>query len=139
MIDPLNIGIVACSAEGAALCYRDDLRRRGGAARRARASRDLDALAAVFALQRVLAARRLARRCGVDARSANRLASIGADFLICPDNTIHQALPIIESRSPLPWMHIAEIVANEAAARGFRRVGLTERAGSSRATSIPRS
>ncbi len=57
--------------------------------------------------------------------SANRLASIGADFLICPDNTIHQALPIIESRSPLPWMHIAEIVANEAAARGFRRVGLT--------------
>ncbi len=57
--------------------------------------------------------------------SANRLTSIGADFLICPDNTIHQALPIIESRSPLPWMHIAEIVANEAAARGFRRVGLT--------------
>ena len=25
--------------------------------------------------------------------SAEKLARIGADFLICPDNTIHQALP----------------------------------------------
>jgi len=57
--------------------------------------------------------------------SANKLAKIGADFLICPDNTIHQALPLIESRSPLPWLHIAEVVASEAVDRGFRRVGLT--------------
>jgi aspartate racemase len=57
--------------------------------------------------------------------SANKLASIGADFLICPDNTMHQALPYIERQSPLPWLHIAEIVAAEAAARGFRCLGLT--------------
>ena len=57
--------------------------------------------------------------------SANKLAKIGADFLICPDNTIHQALPLVEPRSPLPWLHIAEVVACEAADRGFRRVGLT--------------
>ena len=57
--------------------------------------------------------------------SANQLAKIGADFLICPDNTIHQALPLVEPRSPLPWLHIAEVVASEAADRGFRRVGLT--------------
>jgi aspartate racemase len=57
--------------------------------------------------------------------SANKLATIGADFLICPDNTIHQALPHFEPRSPLPWMHIAEVVADEAVARGFRRLGLT--------------
>ena len=25
--------------------------------------------------------------------SANKLKAVGADFLICPDNTIHQALP----------------------------------------------
>jgi len=56
--------------------------------------------------------------------SAHKLAKIGADFLICPDNTIHQALPYVEPRSPLPWLHIAEVVAAEAAARGFRRVGL---------------
>lgn len=57
--------------------------------------------------------------------SANKLAAIGADFLICPDNTIHQALPFIASRSPRPWLHIAEVVAAAAAARGFQRVGLT--------------
>ena len=57
--------------------------------------------------------------------SANKLAKIGADFLICPDNTIHQGLPYIEGRSPLPWLHIAEVAAAEAAARGYRRLGLT--------------
>jgi aspartate racemase len=44
---------------------------------------------------------------------------------VCPDNTIHQALPLVGARSPLPWLHIAEVVAAEAVARGFRRLGLT--------------
>ncbi len=56
--------------------------------------------------------------------SATKLAKIGADFLICPDNTIHQALPCIEARSPLPWLHIAEVVGAQAVARGYRRLGL---------------
>ena len=56
--------------------------------------------------------------------SAHKLARIGADFLICPDNTIHQALPLITARSPLPWLHIADAVASHAADRGFRRLGL---------------
>ena len=56
--------------------------------------------------------------------SADKLARIGANFLICPDNTIHQALPLIAERSPLPWLHIASAVADEATARGFRRLGL---------------
>src|SRR5262245_18848545 len=57
--------------------------------------------------------------------SATKLAHAGADFLICPDNTIHQALPYVAPRSPLPWLHIAEVVAADAAGRGFRRVALT--------------
>ena len=57
--------------------------------------------------------------------SANKLAKIGADFLICPDNTIHQALAYIEQRLPLKWLHIAESVAAEAVGRRFRRLGLT--------------
>ncbi len=57
--------------------------------------------------------------------SANKLVAIGADFLICPDNTIHQALPYVTPRSPLPWLHIAEVVADEAVKRGYRRLGLT--------------
>ena len=57
--------------------------------------------------------------------SAQKLAKIGANFLICPDNTIHQALPYVEPRSPLRWLHIAEVVAEKAVERGFRRLGLT--------------
>jgi aspartate racemase len=57
--------------------------------------------------------------------SAHKLKKMGADFAICPDNTIHQALPHFEARSPLPWLHIAESVAAEADRRGFLRVGIT--------------
>ena len=57
--------------------------------------------------------------------SAHKLAKAGADFLICPDNTVHQALPYFESRSPRPWLHIAEVVAAQAVERGFHRLGLT--------------
>jgi aspartate racemase len=57
--------------------------------------------------------------------SSRKLAKIGADFLICPDNTLHQALPYVIPHSPLPWLHIADAVMGEAKARGYRRVGLT--------------
>lgn len=57
--------------------------------------------------------------------SADKLAKAGADFLICPDNTIHQAFGFVEARSPLPWLHIAEVAATEAEARGFKRIALT--------------
>jgi aspartate racemase len=57
--------------------------------------------------------------------SARVLAGAGADFLICPDNTIHQALRLIEQRSPLPWLHIAEVVAATASERDFRRLAIT--------------
>lgn len=57
--------------------------------------------------------------------SANKLAASGADFLICPDNTIHQAIDYFDGRSPLPWLHIAEEVARHAVERGFHRIGIT--------------
>ncbi len=57
--------------------------------------------------------------------SANKLATLGADFLICPDNTIHRALPLVEAHSPLPWLHIADGVAADAVQHRYRRLGLT--------------
>lgn len=57
--------------------------------------------------------------------SARKLQAAGADFLICPDNTIHQAFEYVAPRSPLPWLHIAEVAADEAVRRGFRRIGIT--------------
>jgi aspartate racemase len=120
-----HIGIVACSAEGAALCYRTvcaEGARFFGEHGHPEVSMHTYPLAD-YMVPTVredwpgVAAMMLA--------SADKLASIGADFFICPDNTIHQALPYIEARSPRPWLHIAAAVADEAASRGFRRVGLT--------------
>src|ERR1700685_1883567 len=56
---------------------------------------------------------------------AQRLQRAGADFLICPDNTIHQALPWVLRRSPLPWLHIAEVVAAQAVERGVHLIRVT--------------
>lgn len=57
--------------------------------------------------------------------SAGKLAGAGADFLICPDNTVHQAMPYVLPHSPRPWLHIAAVAADEAVRRGYRRLGLT--------------
>jgi len=56
--------------------------------------------------------------------SAEHLAKIGADFLICPDNTIHQVFDLVVNRSPRPWLHIAEEVAKEAQHCGYKRIGV---------------
>src|SRR5260370_37843221 len=120
---PRHIGIVACSAEGAALCYRAG-------------SLDGAQFLGTFDPPEVsMHTHSLAEyiKCidrgdwpGVGElmlSSAPKLAKAGADFLICPDNTIHQALPWVIRRSPLPWLHIAEVVAVQAAVRGFQRRG----------------
>jgi aspartate racemase len=56
--------------------------------------------------------------------SARKLASIGAEFIVCPDNTIHQAWPKVAAKSPVPWLHIARVVAAEAKLRGYRQIGV---------------
>src|SRR5262245_30450332 len=121
---PQHIGIVACSAEGAALCYRTICEEGPhilGAHAHPEVSMHTHSLADyVHFLDR-------GDWQGVSElmlSSATKLASIGADFLICPDNTIHQSLPYLESRSPLPWLHIAEVVARNAVDRGFRCLGV---------------
>lgn len=123
-----HVGIVACSAEGAALCYRT-LCAEGEALfgphghpevsmhtlPLADYARCLD-LGGGPGLQGVAA---------LMLRSAEKLAAIGADFLVCPDNTIHAALPLLRDRSPRPWLHIAEVVADEAVSRGFGRIAIS--------------
>ena len=122
---PRHIGIVACSAEGAALCYRTVC------------AEGAQILGTHDHPEVSMHTHSLATYMGCVTRgdwagvgelmlsSAQKLAAAGADFLICPDNTIHQALPHVEPRSPLPWLHIAAVVADSAVGRGFRRLGLT--------------
>jgi aspartate racemase len=122
---PQHIGIVACSAEGAALCYRTVCVEGAGllgAHGHPEVTMHTHPLAAYMehiyrddwpgVAELMLS-------------SADKLAGAGADFLICPDNTIHQALPHVLPRSPRPWLHIAEVVAAQAVERGFRRLALT--------------
>ncbi|MEV0384099.1 amino acid racemase [Nonomuraea sp. NPDC050643] len=56
--------------------------------------------------------------------SVERLARAGADFFICPDNTAHLALERPGPALALPGLHIAEVVADQAARDGRRRVGI---------------
>ncbi|MCW5650457.1 MAG: amino acid racemase [Ramlibacter sp.] len=120
-----HIGIAGCSAAGAALCYQT-LCTEGaqwlGPHAHPEVSMHTPSLAEYVA--------RLDRGdlhgvAELMLASAHKLAASGADFLICPDNTIHQAFDHVASRSPLPWLHIADVVAAEASQRGYRRVGIT--------------
>jgi aspartate racemase len=120
-----HIGIVGCSAEGAALCYQT-VCVEGAKLLGAHAHPEVSMHTPSLADYMECIYRNDWQGVGeIMLASANKLASVGADFLICPDNTIHQGLPYVERRSPRPWLHIAEVVAAEAAARGFRRVGIT--------------
>lgn len=120
-----HIGIVACSAEGAALCYRTICVE--GAALfgpHAHPEVSLHSLPLADYVAR-LDAGDLQGVADLMLASARKLAAAGADFLICPDNTIHQALPLVLPRTPRPWLHIAGVVAAEAKRRGVKRLGLT--------------
>jgi aspartate racemase len=119
-----HIGIAACSAEGAALCYRT-ICAEGARGLDGHAHPEVSIHTPSFAdYVHCLERGDLAGVGELMLSSARKLAGIGADFLICPDNTIHQALPYVEPRSPLPWLHIAEVVAAEATVRGCRRLAL---------------
>jgi aspartate racemase len=120
-----HIGIVACSAEGASLCYRTicaEGARMLGAHTHPEVSMHTPSLSRYM---ECIYRGEWQGVAGLMLESAQKLAAMGADFLICPDNTIHQAMPWVVPLSPRPWLHIAEVVAGQAAKRGFKRVGLT--------------
>lgn len=119
-----HIGIVACSAEGAALCYRTICREAQslmGEHNHPQITLNSIPMAEhnkfIFkgdwkgAAQVLLA-------------SARTVALAGADFAICPDNTCHQAFEYLVPESPIPWLHIAEVVAKEAYRNNFKRLGV---------------
>lgn len=121
---PQHIGIVACSAEGAALCYRTVCLEGAellGRHHHPEVSMHTHSLAEYMkcvdggdwpgVAQLMLS-------------SADKLARAGADFLICPDNTIHQAFDLVAHRSPRPWLHIAEEVACEARRCHYKRLAV---------------
>ncbi|MDO8434379.1 MAG: amino acid racemase [Candidatus Binatus sp.] len=124
MSNPRHLGIVAVSAEGAALCYRTIC-----AEAAAMLGRHMHPEISMHTFplgeyMRHIDAGRWHDVAALMLESARKLAACGADFLICPDNTAHQAFDLLEDRSPLRWLHIADEVARVAAECGFGRVGV---------------
>jgi aspartate racemase len=120
-----TIGIVGCSFEGAVLCYRTIC---------LEAERFLGKHAHPEVILHTISLAEYMRPIHQDnwravarlmLRSAEALHRAGAEVLICPDNTIHQAQPLVAAQSPLPWLHIAEEIGKEAKRRSFARLGLT--------------
>lgn len=121
---PQHIGIVACSAEGAALCYRTICLEGAallGTHNHPEVSMHTHPLAEYM---KFVNANDWAGVAELMMSSAEKLARAGADFLICPDNTIHQAFDLIEHRSPRPWLHIAREVACEATRQRSKHIGV---------------
>ncbi len=119
-----HVGIVAASAEGAALCYRT-LCVEGAELLGAHAHPEVSLHSFPLAAYMEHAdAGRWERVGELMLESGAKLKAIGAQLLICPDNTVHQGLDLVRARSPLPWLHIAEELARLAGERGFKKVGV---------------
>jgi aspartate racemase len=119
-----HIGIVAGSAEGAALCYRTIcLEAPAFMGEHNHPEITMNSMPMAEHMPHIRAndwevvAKLLAN-------SAHKVARAGADFAICPDNTYHQAFKYLIPQSPIPWLHIAGAVAEEANRLGYVRLGI---------------
>lgn len=119
-----HIGIVAVSAEGAALCYRTiciEAAERFGAYDHPEISMHTYSLGEYM---RYIEAGRWEDVGRLLLSSAAKVVKAGAEILVCPDNTVHQALDRVRTQPPAPWLHIAEEVASVAARHRFGRLGI---------------
>jgi aspartate racemase len=121
---PKHIGIVGCSAEGAALCYRTIC---GEAPPIMGEHMHPEVSMHTYPLAEYMVAIRAGDWENVAAlmiSSAQKVSQIGAEFAICPDNTIHEAFEFVKEKSPIPWLHIAKAVANKAIDDGFKQLAI---------------
>jgi aspartate racemase len=121
---PKHIGIVACSAEGAALCYRticSEAPPLMGEHMHPEVSMHTHPLAEYMIHIRSGDWEKVA---ALMLSSAQKVSQIGAVFAICPDNTIHEAFDFVKKNSPIPWLHIAEAVADKAREEGYKQLAI---------------
>lgn len=121
---PKHIGIVACSYEGAALCYQticNEGAKYLGEHAHPEVSLHNHPLSEYM---KFIVPGDWEGVAGLMLSSSEKLHNIGADFLITPDNTIHQSFPFVVKKSPLPWLHIGEEVAKNAQINNFKKVGI---------------
>lgn len=119
-----HIGIVACSAEGASLCYRtiveEGMKRLGGFCH---PEITMHTMPLSDYMDRLSDDGMDWKAAGnVMLESIEKLKLIGADFAICPDNTIHEGFNLVREHSALPYIHIIDMVVDEAVRRGMKKL-----------------
>jgi aspartate racemase len=121
---PKHIGIVACSYEGAALCYKTICKE--GSQYMGEHSHPEISLHnhPLNEYMKFIIEGDWEGVAELMLSSAEKLKKAGADFLISPDNTIHQSFPVVNKKSPLPWLHIGMEVAKIAKMNNFRKAGI---------------
>jgi len=120
-----HVGIVACSAEGAALCYTTVCTEAPELMGRKHAHPEVSMHTHPFSdYVRLMEAGKWDGVAALMLSSEAKLAKAGAELVICPDNTIHRVFDQVAAHAKLPWLHIAEEVAKEAGRRKYQRVGL---------------
>lgn len=119
-----HIGIVACSAEGAALCYRTICQEAGrtmGEHCHPEITMHTHPLSSYMEPIYVDDWTKVAE---LMLSSVRTVAQAGAAFAVCPDNTLHQGLDIMREQSPIPWVHIADAVIEETQRCDYSSIGV---------------
>jgi aspartate racemase len=119
-----HIGIVACSAEGAALCYRTICAEAPTEMGEHNHPEITMHTPPFLKYMEAIVSGNWERVAQLMISSTHKVAEAGADFAISPDNTIHEAYDLVIRQSPIPWLHIAEVVGEEAERMGASRVGV---------------
>lgn len=119
-----HIGIVACSPVGAELCYRtiwSEAHKRMGEYESPEVSINSVSFKKYMTL---FESKKWEEVAELMLTSSKKLASMGADFAICPDNTVHEAYDLVAPNSPIPWLSILEEVRNGAIYKGYNCLGI---------------
>jgi aspartate racemase len=119
-----HIGIIGCSIPGSALCYRE-LCEHGS--RMMGEYNHPQVTVSTIPMSRYMPHFEPLDPPGIAKlllESTHIVAAAGAEFAVCPDNSCHLAYDEVTRQSPIPWLHIAQVVVAEARRRGFRRLGV---------------
>ena len=117
-----HIGIVACSAEGAALCYQTICKESAEIMGRHNHPEISMHTHPLSEYMDCIYRNDWNGVASLMLSSAKKLVKTGAAFMICPDNTIHQALPVVLQKFSVPWLHIAGEVTKQISKNNYRKV-----------------
>jgi len=119
-----HIGIVACSVEGAALCFREIATYSPqfmGEHLHPQVTLSCIAMGEWMPAFDRADYKRVAE---FMLRETAIVAKAGAEIAICPDNSAHLAFEYVIAGSTIPWLHIADEVGKEAVRNGFEHAAL---------------